>query len=242
MNPGSSSFRQGHGSARKLIAGLRSALRAHADPGRAVRGRAYMKSAMPMYGVNAATLRRIARQVFRQFPLADFRHWHDTVQALWRGARYREERLCAILLCDEPGYRCHQTMQALPLYEEMIATGAWWDLVDPIAAHQVAFLLKHYPKQMDPILRRWSRSDNIWKRRAAILSQLRRGAGTDLTLLYRCIEPSLGSDEFFLQKAIGWALRDYAWHDMAEIKRYVKEHQDRLSSLSRREALKHLAR
>ena len=80
----------------------------------------------------------------------------------------------------------------------------------------------------------------MWKRRTAILCQLGSKAHTDLELLYACIEPSLGSQEFFLRKAIGWALRQYAWTDAAEVKRYVRRQRDRLSPLSVREALKNI--
>ncbi|MBF8270065.1 MAG: DNA alkylation repair enzyme [Gammaproteobacteria bacterium] len=122
----------------------------------------------------------------------------------------------------------------------MIVTGAWWDLVDPIAAHRLRYLLSRFPKQMNTVLLQWSHSNDVWKRRAAILSQLRLKDKTNLDLLYRCIEPSLDSGEFFLQKAIGWALRDYAWHDSREIVRYAAAHKNRLSKLSRREALKNI--
>jgi 3-methyladenine DNA glycosylase AlkD len=86
----------------------------------------------------------------------------------------------------------------------------------------------------------WSKSTNLWKRRTSIICQLGFKEETDLELLYACIEPSLGTREFFLQKAIGWALRQYAWTDGAEIKRYVRSNRSRLSALSCREALKNL--
>ena len=223
---------------KKLITALRRELKSRASPARARQMQAYVKSAMPLYGINAPTQREIARAVFRQYPLDNFEHWRDTVLALWRGARFREERHCTIELCESLKYKAFQTMKTLPLYEEMIVTGAWWDLVDPIASHRIRHLLTEYPRQMKPALKQWARCNNVWKRRAAILSQLRLKERTDLGLLYRCIEPSLGSDEFFLQKAIGWALRDYAWHDMREVVRYVNANKNRLSKLSQREALK----
>jgi 3-methyladenine DNA glycosylase AlkD len=86
----------------------------------------------------------------------------------------------------------------------------------------------------------WSKSNNLWKRRSAIICQLGFKTETDLELLYACIEPSLESREFFLQKAIGWALRQYAWTDGAEIRKYVHLNRSRLSTLSRREALKNI--
>ena len=86
----------------------------------------------------------------------------------------------------------------------------------------------------------WSTDADLWKRRSAILCQIRAKDKTDLELLYACIEPSLDSKDFFLRKAIGWALRQYAWTDPEEVRRYVAGHADRLSGLSRREALKNI--
>jgi 3-methyladenine DNA glycosylase AlkD len=85
----------------------------------------------------------------------------------------------------------------------------------------------------------WSTDRDMWKRRSAILCQIRKKAATDLDLLYACIAPSIGSKEFFLRKAIGWALRQYAWTDPREVVRYVKAHPE-LSGLSKREALKNV--
>jgi len=79
----------------------------------------------------------------------------------------------------------------------------------------------------------------MWKRRTSIICQARSRAATDVELLYACIEPSIASREFFLRKAIGWALREYAHVDPSEIARYVRKNESRLSGLSKREALKH---
>jgi 3-methyladenine DNA glycosylase AlkD len=89
---------------------------------------------------------------------------------------------------------------------------------------------------------RWSRDKDIWKRRSSIICQLGFKQDTDLDLLYACIEPSLDSDEFFLRKAIGWALRQYAWTDPDEVIRYVNAHEGSLSGLSKREALKNVGK
>jgi 3-methyladenine DNA glycosylase AlkD len=129
----------------------------------------------------------------------------------------------------------------MSLYEEIIVTGAWWDYVDHVASHLVGPVLRSHPMPMRRKMLAWSRSKNLWKRRTAILCQLSFKADTDLELLYSCIEPSIGSREFFLQKAIGWALRQYAWTDAAEIARYVQLNRQRLSALSYREAVKNLA-
>lgn len=199
---------------------------------------AYMKSEMPYRGVQATPLRQALRPLFASHRIEAFEEWRDTVLGLWRGARYREERYAAIELARHPAYQAFQTRDALSLYEEMIVSGAWWDLVDGIAGHQIGGLLRRYPGEMAGLLRGWAAGDDIWKRRAAILAQLGFKGNTDCKLLYDCIEPSLGRPEFFLRKGIGWALREYAKTDAAEVLRYVRRHEKSLSPLSQREALK----
>ena len=148
----------------------------------------------------------------------------------------------AIELAGYPGYSEFRTLRALPMYEEMITTGAWWDYVDSIASHRLGELLRRHPAKMRGVLRKWAKSKDIWKRRSAILAQLGFKADTDLALLYDCIRPSMGEKEFFLRKAIGWALRQYAWTDAKEVRRYVAEHEAKLSQLSKREAVRNILR
>ena len=201
---------------------------------------AYLKSAMPYYGVYAPLQKDLWRRVFRARLLIDEAVWRATVLELWRTARFREERYAAIALTGERAYAPYQTLDALPLYEELIVTGAWWDYVDVIAGKRVGALLDRFPRDMKPVLRAWSRSADLWKRRAAILAQLGFKQDTDLRLLYACIEPNLADREFFIRKAIGWALRQYAWTDPKEVRRYVRANRARLSGLSLREALKNI--
>ena len=202
--------------------------------------RAYMNSAMPYLGVQTPGLRETCRLVFPVHQLSSFDDWRDTVLALWHGARFREGRYAALMLTGEPVYRDYQTLESLPLYEELIVTGAWWDYVDLIASKRIGPLLKRYPARMRRTMRVWSRSKDLWKRRTAILCQLSFKADTDLALLYDCIEPNLADREFFIRKAIGWALRQHAWTDAREVQRYVAKNQTRLSPLSVREALKNV--
>lgn len=223
-----------------LLAPLRRELRAVADPARAPAMQAYMKSTMPYHGVAADDMRAAARRVFAKLQFANADAWRDGVLDLWRGAKFREERYGAVALvrhkCSEP----FRTLDALPVYEEMIVTGAWWDLVDEVAPYGVGELLERYPTPMKKTLRAWSRSDDMWKRRASIICQLRFKEATDLDLLYASIEPSMASREFFLRKAIGWALREHAWTDPEEVVRYVRKNAKALSPLSKREALKNV--
>jgi len=224
-----------------LLKALRHDLSAVADPARAPGMQAYMKSAMPYHGVPAPLLRQTCRALFRDLPLQDADHWQSLVLALWRGADYREERYAAIELSGLARAAPYQTPAAMPLYEEMIVSGAWWDYVDALASLRVGPILRAHPDPMQRLMREWSRGENLWKRRTSILCQLGSRQATDVRLLYDCIEPSLASREFFLRKAIGWALRQYARIDAAEVVRYVTEKGDRLSPLSRREALKRVA-
>jgi 3-methyladenine DNA glycosylase AlkD len=223
-----------------LLVKLRKTLQHAGDPVKAPVMQAYMKSAMPYYGVSAPQLRKICKTTFADLQFASGPDWQAQVLELWRNARFREERYAALYLAGHKRALLFQTVSAMKVYEELIVTGAWWDYVDHIASHRVGQILRNSPAPMRRKMLSWSKSNNLWKRRTAILCQLRFKAETDLDLLYACIEPSVGSQEFFLRKAIGWALRQYAWTDNAEIKRYVELNRARLSGLSCREALKNI--
>jgi 3-methyladenine DNA glycosylase AlkD len=225
-----------------LVAAVRRELKAAADPSRAPAMQAYMKSAMPYCGVGMPGQQVIWKKLFRQRVIPDASSWRETTLAIWRGAKFREERYGAIALTGEKAYLAWQTLDALPMYEEMIVSGAWWDYVDHIAGRRIGLLLRNHPAPMSRLMRRWSRSDDMWKRRTSIICQLGFKERTDLALLYDCIEPNLDDREFFIRKAIGWALRQHAWTDPKEVQRYVRAHEDQLSGLSKREALKNVGR
>jgi 3-methyladenine DNA glycosylase AlkD len=223
-----------------LLAKLRKALKQAGDPLRAPGMQAYMKSSMPYHGVTTPVLRKLCAVTFADVQFATALEWQAEVLEIWRNARFREERYAAISLGGHKRFRSFQTLSAVNMYEEMIVTGAWWDYVDSIASHRIGQILRGYPAPMRRKMLAWSKSPDMWKRRTSIICQLGFKAETDLELLYACIEPSLGSREFFLNKAIGWALRQYAWTDPAEITAYVRRNRTRLSALSIREALKNI--
>jgi 3-methyladenine DNA glycosylase AlkD len=122
--------------------------------------------------------------------------------------------------------------------EYLLITKSWWDTVDLIATHAVGTHFKRFPKIREIYLRKWRKSKNIWLRRTAILFQLGYKQETDFELLTGIIGENLGSNEFFINKAIGWALRQYAYTDPKAVKKFVKS--TALHPLSRREAMKHL--
>jgi len=198
-----------------------------------------MKSAMPFYGVPVPEVRKLTQSLCAAREPLEFAAWVDTVLELYRGAKRREERYAALGIAGYRRYRAFHTLRALPLYEELIVTGAWWDLVDE-ASTRVGWILEHSPKEMRSVLIQWARGADLWKRRTSIICQGQFGERTDLELLYACIEPSLGDREFFLQKAIGWALRDVAWFNPKEALGYVRAHRSELLPLAKREALKNL--
>jgi 3-methyladenine DNA glycosylase AlkD len=223
-----------------LIREVRAALKKAADPEKAPQMQAYMKSAMPFRGVTGPIQKGLWRQIFPAHPLTAA-GWRDVTLSLWREAAFREERYAAIALTDLARYKGFRDTSALPMLEQMIVTGAWWDLVDPLATHHLGDVLRTDRQGVSSLMRRWADDPDMWKRRAAILCQIRFKRDTDLDLLFACIEPNLSHTDFFIRKAIGWALRQYAWTDPKAVTRYVKANRDRLSGLSVREALKNIA-
>lgn len=219
---------------------LRRSLRARAKPENAAAMAAYMKSTMPFLGCSADAMRAACKETFADLHFAHAKQWREIVLFLWRNAKWREERYAAIELCALRAAKpFRDDLDALPMYEEMITTGAWWDLVDSLAQHRVGDLLRAHPEEMKRVLLRWAKGRDMWLARTAILAQNRFRAQTDLALLEECIAPSIGSKEFFLRKAIGWALRCHAYVDPAWVRRYVRAHRE-LSGLSVREALKNI--
>lgn len=215
-----------------LAARIRADLRAAADPSRAPGQQAYMKSAMPFLGVRVPNVRRIARAAAAEAP--DARGLLAVARRLWDDATHREERYAAEALLTLRPVR--GDLAVVPLVEHMVRTGQWWDITDELSG-RMADLHDAHPDETAALVRAWSVDDDIWIRRIAILSQLGRRDRLDTVLLADVIEPSLARREFFLRKAIGWALRDHARVAPAWVERYAASHE--LSPLSRREALKH---
>lgn len=215
-----------------LVSSIGGALEAAADSTIAPGQQAYMKSEMPFLGVRVPEVRRTVRRLAKG--AKDATVLRAAALELWHGAVYREERYAALALMALRPLRGRR--ETLDVHEEMIRTGAWWDFVDE-AAHRLRELLDADATVADD-LREWSRSEDMWLRRAAIISQLGRGSGTDRELLTAAIERNLADPEFFIRKAIGWALRDLARSDPDWVRAFVASHE--LSPLSRREAMKHL--
>ena len=224
-----------------LVRAVRRGLARSGDPEKAAPMQAYMKSALPYRGVQAPEQRRIWREVFWRHPPADASSWRDTALALWRSARYREERYAAIAYTGVRQARVWQTLDTLGMYEEMIVSG------------RVVGLRR---RDRGPPHRSFARPSSLTNAAAASVVEPRRrrveaprrdSRAGDIqgahrpTLLYACIEPSLGDTRFFIRKAIGWALRQHARTDPDGVAAYVHSNASRLSGLSQREALKHIS-
>ena len=219
-----------------LVSTIRDGLRDAADPARAPRMQAYMKSSMPFRGVPMPRVRSIATAALRDHPLLTLDDAQTAVRILWDEAAFREERYAADTLLA--ARICAGRVELVPLIEHLATTGAWWDHVDALS-HRVADLHDAHPLQTAAIVHGWSRSDDLWLRRLAIISQLGRKDRLDTAVLAAVIEPNIADRKFFIRKAIGWALREHARVDPDWVRTYVAEHRD-LSGLSQREALKHL--
>ncbi len=174
----------------ELARDIREALALHADPDKAERMRAYMKSAMPFHGVPKPLQRTLTHAAFLRHPFARQTTWRDAVLALWRDAACREERYAAIDLVGARQYREFRTLHTLPLFEELIVTGGWWDYADEIATGCLRELLERYPREMGAHMRGWSRDANLWKRRSAIICQNNRKEQTDRGLLLTVSDPT----------------------------------------------------
>ena len=229
------------------VGAVRGALAGTGDPERAAQQQAYMKSELPYLGLGAPALRALLRPVLAEHRFIDRAQWEVAVLELWEDATHREEWYAAIALLRHRAHRQWLDADLLPLLEQLVRSGAWWDVVDEIAGHVVGQVLLDDRIRATPVLDAWSVDPgSLWVRRAAMLAQLRHRERTDTDLLERVLVANLDDTsygkEFFVRKALGWALRQHARTDAAWVETFVRTHADRLSGLSRREALKHLGR
>ena len=121
----------------------------------------------------------------------------------------------------------------------LITTNSWWDTVDALAVHVVGTMV-HRHRELAAVMDRWIDADDFWLARTAILHQLRWKSDTDTSRLFTYALRRAADNEFFIRKAIGWALRVYATTDPDAVRTFVDRHEDTLSALTQREARKHL--
>lgn len=227
-----------------LVARVRDGLRAAADPTRAEGVRAYLKSALPCLGVPMPVLRRLIRDAVDAAPMTERAAFEHTVRRLWDEVEYREEWHAALAVAGHRHHRVHQDAATLPFYRHLVTSGAWWDVVDDIATHRVRAVLVADRAAVTPVVRAWAGDDDLWVRRTSLLCQVGLRAETDVALLDHVLSANLDGSrhgrEFFVRKAVGWALRDYARTEPDWVRAWVDAHAPSMAGLSVREATKHL--
>lgn len=197
---------------------------------------AYMKSDPSIfYGVQKPDRSPIVSGIRAAFSFEDQASYEEAVSALWN-LPHREEKYLALDLARM--HKKYVSPSAMNLYESMIRTGAWWDFVDDIACNLVGRVLLENRKDTKKIMDRWIKDDDMWIRRAAILSQLKHKQDTDHRALFRYCRTCMDESEFFIKKAIGWALREYSKTEPDRVLKFVEKEKGSLSGLSYREGTK----
>lgn len=219
----------------QFVAQIRATLEPHRNPEYAVSMAAYMKNQFVFFGLKRPDWEPLVLLSLRTAP-EDETWLHDTARLLWSQQEREFVYIAAQLLKKN---KATLTPTTLALLEELIPQNAWWDSVDSLVQSVLVWLPLRFPElrgEMD----RWSREENLWLRRAAILHQLGHRQQTDTERLFRYCRENATEKDFFIRKAIGWALRNYAATNPTAVREFVKANQNRFSPLSVREALKHL--
>ena len=212
---------------------LQAAFKHHANAPNAAGAFAYMKGIAPFFGLMTEERRALVREHMAGHGAPVL----DQLPAIARAAFACDERELHYTAVDLlRKYAKKLGPDHLPLLEELITTKSWWDTVDLLAVHVVGAILKKHPTEIAKWNRRWVTSGNMWLNRTAILFQLTWKQETNKTLLFANIERHAAHKDFFIRKAIGWALRSLAETDPAGVKAFVRSH--KLAPLSEREALR----
>lgn len=217
----------------KYIGKATEAFRKKADPENAENMKKYMRNKFKFFGIKAKPRREATREFMKKTNCPDYENINGIIKKLWQLPE-REYQYFAAELIER--YEKEFTPDIINLFEYMITNKSWWDTVDRIAKKPVGTYFKLFPEKRDKYIEKWLMSDNIWLQRTTLLFQLAYKETTDVKLLFYLIEQLKDLDEFFIQKAIGWSLREYSRIEPETVREFIKGH--KLSSLSRREGLK----
>jgi 3-methyladenine DNA glycosylase AlkD len=221
----------------EFVGAVQRSLEPQRDAEKAAPMERYMRDHFPFLGLKRPELQPLIRPLLTAVkPVADEAWLAETARLLW-GLPEREYQYVALDLLAK--YQKKLTAESLPLLRKLIVTHSWWDSVDGVIGCALSSLTLRLPElraEMDI----WSRDDNFWLRRAAILHQLKHYRATDSERLFAYCRANAVDPEFFIRKAIGWALRTYAYTDPLAVRTFVESNKAQLSGLSVREALKHL--
>lgn len=196
---------------------------------------AYMRNHFPFLGIKTPLRTQLLKEQFKEYALPASEKLFKEAWKLYELPE-REYQYAAIALMEK--MQNSMVLDDLFQLQKFIETKSWWDSVDSIAPRIVGHIVKKEQLEGGKIMLQWSRSDNMWTNRSAILHQLKYKNQTDTDLLSHILLEHAASNEFFIQKAIGWALREYAKTDPDFVRDFVSSHS--FKPLSRREALKHI--
>lgn len=219
----------------KELEELKAAYEANFHPENAQAMKDYMRGQYEFFGLKRPLRSELSKSFLQSVRNPDKSAPKDIIVALW-DLPQREYQLTAVDLVRK--YDRYAPADYLDLYEYLITTKSWWDTVDLIASNSVGKSLKKFPELKKSYLKKWMDSENIWLQRTCLLFQLKYGNETDFDLLCAFIRRLSHSDEFFIRKAIGWALRQYSRFDADAVRDFLS--QEKLAPLSVREASKYL--
>lgn len=215
---------------------LISLLSANANPANAQAMSAYMKNKFPFFGIKSPERALLLKQFFIENTPLQYMEVLEIVSELFNQPQ-RELHYCAIEILAKRKKEWRK--QDIDFFEKLILTTSWWDSVDYINNVLVAEYFIKYPEQIRPITAQWMASNNIWLQRVCLIFQLHYKNKADFALMTEYILQLKDSNEFFIQKAIGWALRQYAKLNPEAVKNFIEN--NTLKPLSKREALKHIS-
>ena len=218
-----------------MVVSLKELFEQNANPSQAGPMSAYMRNQFGYLGVKVPQIYALQKQFYTEHDLPALDDLDTIVRELW-ALPEREFQYAAVSLLGK--FDQQLPPEFIETLEHLLVTKSWWDTIDTIAGGAVGKLFMRYPEVRAETLPRWRKSENFWLRRASILFQLGYKKETDFPLLCDIIRENLGSKEFFINKAIGWALRQYSRVDAQAVRYFVA--QTDLQPLSAREALKWL--
>jgi 3-methyladenine DNA glycosylase AlkD len=217
----------------QVIKQLTQELPSLGDHKRALGAQAYMKDIAPFLGVMTPDRRALVKSILSKLPVPTSDEIAETVRALWK-LEEREYQYAGNDLLAKYNLQLDKKFLA-DHCEYLISHKSWWDTVDGLGSAVVSPLTMKYPAKS--LMRKWNKSSDIWLVRASIQHQRGRKYETDIDLLFELCAPHVADKEFFIAKAIGWALRDLSRIDNREVIRFLSEHPD-LNSVAVREAKK----
>ena len=195
---------------------------------------AYLRNKFTFFGIKTPLRTSVQKKLFSKVALDE--SLDRIVRDLWK----KEEREFQHAACDLlMRYKRDWQPELLELFAYMIRHKSWWDTVDMIATNCVGVLLQKYPELMHT-MDEWIRDDDMWIRRSAILYQLKYKDKTDARRLFSYCKLQSSDTDFFIRKAIGWALRQYSKSNPEVVRAFLIKHHDSLSPLSIREASKYI--